>query len=420
MKNIIIIGGGAAGMMAAIFCSRAGDSVTLLEQNEKLGKKIFITGKGRCNITNACDMEELFQHMVSNEKFMYSSFYSFTNQDAIDFFNALGCKTKVERGNRVFPQSDKSSDVIHSLEKELQRNHVKVKLHTKVTDLLVDSGTCIGVKTQSDVLHCDSVIVATGGKSYESTGSRGDGYRFANKLGLEVVEPRPALVPVETVEQDILEMQGLALKNVEVTFYTEKKGKPKSIYKEFGEMLFTHFGMSGPIILSGSSYVGKYIGKEKVWVSIDCKPALSSEQLDRRILRDFEKEQNVLFKNSLSGLLPRTMIPVIIKRSGILPNKQVNLVTREERQCLVDHIKNFVVHISSLRGFREAIITQGGVKVKEINPSTMECKKINNLYFAGEVLDLDALTGGFNLQIAWSTAYLAASSIQCEDETPQK
>lgn len=410
MKKILVIGGGAAGMMSAIAAARNGNQVILFEKNEKLGKKIYITGKGRCNLTNACDTEELFQKVVSHPKFLYSSFYQFTNQDTIRFFEQIGCAIKIERGNRVFPVSDKSSDVIQTLQKECLKNHVKIHLNMKVTDLIIENNICKGIKTAEDNYWADAVIIATGGLSYPSTGSTGDGYIFAKQAGHTVKKPLPALVPLEVRESDAAKMQGLALKNVEVSFWVEKK-KLTCVYKEFGEMLFTHFGVSGPAVLSGSSYIASYLKDNlRVEMVIDCKPALTLEQLDNRILRDFEQNRNSMFKNSLTHLLPRLMVPVVIQRSGISPDKKVNLITKEERKQLASVIKKMVYHISGLRGFSEAIITQGGVSVKEVNPSTMESKNCSNLYFTGEVLDLDALTGGYNLQIAWSTGFLAGIS----------
>lgn len=417
MKNVVIIGAGAAGMMAAIAAADKGARVTLLEQNEKTGKKVFITGKGRCNITNACDSEAFFDNVISNGKFLYSAFYQMDNQAVIRFFEDAGCKCKEERGERIFPVSDHSSDVIAALNRQMARRNVEVRLHTRVKELLTEaeeSGTkVIGVVlSDGSKLQADKVIIATGGKSYEATGSTGDGYRFAQELGHTIKEIKPALVPFTVKESWCMEMQGLALKNVSVLLQSGKK----KIYEGFGEMLFTHFGVSGPLILSASShYVKKYAGQE-VSLSIDLKPALTREQLDKRILRDFEENKNKQFKNSIDGLLPSKMIPVIIKLSGISPEKKVNEITKEERVALVDLLKNLTMQVTGTRDFKEAIITQGGVHVKEVNPSTMESKLVKNLYFAGEVLDLDAVTGGFNLQIAWSTGYLAGISAAEEEQ----
>lgn len=410
--KVMVIGGGAAGMMAAIWAARQGASVTLLEKNEKLGKKIFITGKGRCNVTNACDIEDLFPHMVTNANFLYSAFYSFTNDQTMQFFEELGCSLKVERGNRVFPVSDHSSDVIRALSNELKRQGVKVMLKTEVTDLIIQNGQVLGVECGDKGYSADAIIVATGGVSYPSTGSTGDGYAFAKKTGHKVKEARPSLVPFNTAGDICQKLQGLALKNCNVTIYDEA-GK-KKLYEDFGELLFTHFGISGPTIISASAYVGSYLREHSCKVVIDLKPALSREQLDHRVLRDFEKNQNKQFKNVLGDLLPKKMIPVIIEESKIEPEKKIHEITKEERAGLVSAIKELTITATGLRGFNEAIITQGGVAVKQINPSTMESKEVKGLFFAGEVLDLDAVTGGYNLQIAWSTGYLAG--INCVKE----
>lgn len=409
MSQVIIIGGGAAGMMAAIAAARAGHKVRIYEKNEKLGKKVYITGKGRCNVTNACDTEELFQNVVHNAKFLYSSFYAFTNTDVMELIEHYGCPLKTERGNRVFPVSDKSSDVIHALAVALRELDVEVELHEEVAAVLTEQEKVTGVRLKhgSRDVFADAVIVTTGGLSYPSTGSTGDGYRFAKELGHSVTELSPALVPFEAREEVCKELQGLSLRNIRAEI---RKGK-KVLYSEFGEMLFTHFGVSGPVLLSASSYVAAQIKKEPLTLSIDLKPALSEEQLDARILRDFEEAKNKQFKNSLNQLLPAKLIPVIIERSGISPEKKVNEITREERRRLVQAVKDFCITLTGLRDYKEAIITQGGVSVREVNPSTMESKKTAGLYFAGEVLDLDAVTGGFNLQIAWSTGYLAGSSV---------
>lgn len=400
-----VVGGGAAGMMAAIWAARKGAKVTLFERNEKLGKKIYITGKGRCNITNACDIEDLFPNMVSNKDFLYSSFYSFTNDMVMDLFEELGCPIKVERGNRVFPVSDKSSDVISALSREMKKLGVRILLNTKVDELMIFDGKVQGVVCGDHAYPSDAVIVTTGGLSYPSTGSTGDGYAFAKEAGHTIKECRPSLVPFEVEGEICKELQGLSLRNCKVGVYAGRK----KVYEDFGELLFTHFGISGPTIISASAYAGDHLKKGPCKVVIDLKPALSKEQLDQRILRDFEKNQNKQFKNVLNDLLPKKMIPVMISLSGIHPEKKVNVITREERKHLVDTIKEFTLTASGLRGFNEAIITQGGIQVKEINPSTMESKLVKDLYFAGEVLDLDAVTGGFNLQIAWSTGYLAGT-----------
>lgn len=411
MKQVIVVGGGAAGMMAAITSARNGHRVTLLEQNEKLGKKLFITGKGRCNITNASDMDVLFSNVVTNKKFLYSAFYQFDNYQTISFFEELGLKTKIERGERVFPESDKSSDVIAALQKKLKKLEVKVLLYTKVEEILEENGHTKGVIVRKDgqnkIFKADAVIVATGGISYPSTGSTGDGYRLAKDMGHQVTKLYPALVPFEIEDTFVKGLQGLSLKNVGLTLFAGKK----KIYDSFGEMLFTHFGISGPLVLSASSYVSGYIQKQPIEVEIDLKPALTEEQLHARILRDFEEIHNKQFKNGLDKLLPQKLIPVIVELSGIQKNKSINSVTKEERNRLVNLLKHFRMVVKGLRGYNEAIITKGGISVKEINPQTMESKIINGLYFVGEVLDLDALTGGYNLQIAWSTGYLAGISI---------
>ena len=406
MSQVIIIGGGAAGMMAAIAAAGAGHKVCIYEKNEKLGKKIYITGKGRCNVTNACDTEELFQNVVHNAKFLYSSFYAFTNTDIMDLIEKHGCPLKTERGNRVFPVSDKSSDVIHALTAALRKLGVEMELHEEVADVLAEDGHVTGVRLKrgQKVVFADAVIVTTGGLSYPSTGSTGDGYRFAKELGHTITDLSPALVPFVAKEDVCKELQGLSLRNISVQI---RNGK-KVLYEEFGEMLFTHFGVSGPVLLSASSYVASVLKKGPL---TDLKPALSVEQLDARILRDFEEAKNKQYKNSLNHLLPAKLVSVIIERSGISPEKKVNEITREERHQLVQAVKDFCITLVGLRDYKEAIITQGGVSVREVNPSTMESKKTAGLYFAGEVLDLDAVTGGFNLQIAWSTGYLAGISI---------
>lgn len=409
MSKVIVVGGGAAGMLAAIFAARNGNNVLLFDKNEKLGKKLYITGKGRCNITNACDMEVLFDNVVTNSKFLYSSFYAFNNFDVIDLFEQLGLKTKIERGNRVFPESDKSSDVISALQAELRRQHVEINFNTEVTEIVVNDGIFKGIKVKDSktLIEADKVIIATGGLSYKSTGSTGDGYRFAKELGHKVTDTHPSLVPFNIKEEFIKELQGLSLKNIRIQITS----KNKEIFSDFGEMLFTHFGVSGPVILSASSFVIPYMKNKDVILSIDLKPALTIEQLDARILRDFEEFNNKQYKNALDKLLPKKLIPVILLLSNIDPNKKVNLITKEERMKLVDTIKGMKLGISSLREYNEAVITKGGISVKEINPTTMESKMASNVYFTGEVLDLDALTGGFNLQIAWSTAYAAGNAV---------
>ena len=387
-----------------------------LEKNEKLGKKLFITGKGRCNLTNNCEVEELMKHVVTNPKFLYSAFYNCNAQDVMQFFEQNGLELKTERGNRVFPASDHSSDVIKTLEQALNKRKVTVRLHHTVTRILTEpvhdrmqnqmrvTGICVkdekGLQKQE---HFDAVIVATGGLSYERTGSTGDGLQFARDLGLQVTECQPSLVPFEIEEDFCRNLMGLSLRNVTLSCYTKKKNKDKLLYQEQGEMLFTHFGISGPLVLSASAYTGKAKG-EPIWVEIDLKPALTIEQLDARILRDFDAAKNKQVRNALDELLPKKLIPVMIELAEIDPFKQVNTVTKEERERLIACMKKLTLHVVGTRGYEEAIITRGGVSVKEINPKTMEAKQIPGLYFIGEVLDVDALTGGFNLQIAWATA----------------
>ena len=414
MSKVLIIGGGAAGMMAGVFAARNHHEVHILEKNEKLGKKVFITGKGRCNVTNACDTEELFPAMMSNPKFLYSSFYSFTPQDVMEFFEEAGVPLKTERGNRVFPQSDHSSDIIRALERELKKAGAKIHLHTVVKEVVKESETdsVTGViLTDGTFMEGDAVIVATGGFSYQSTGSTGDGYRFARELGLKVTDIAPSLVPLKTKEDYIPKLQGLSLKNTGLTI---KNGK-KVLYEDFGEMMFTHFGVTGPMILSASAHIGAKLAKApngELSAYLDLKPALTKEQLDARILREFETGPNKQFKNVIGVLFPSSLTPVMLELGGIPAEKKIHDISREERQHFIDLIKAFPFTITGMGEFKEAIITRGGVSVKEINPGTMESKKISGLYFAGEVLDLDAVTGGYNLQIAWSTAYLAAQAIQ--------
>ena len=414
MSHVIVVGGGAAGMFAAIAAAKNGHQVTLYEKNEKLGKKIFITGKGRCNITNAADMEELFDAVVTNSKFLYSSFYGYTNQNVIDFFEDAGVPVKIERGNRVFPISDHSSDVIRALEREMKKVGVKVCLNTEVKSVEAEKGKFNKVVLKDTTTQAaDACIVATGGLSYRSTGSTGDGFRFAENVGHKVTQCFPSLVPMETKEPWICELQGLSLRNVEAKILDGKK----ELYKDFGEMLFTHFGVSGPLIISASSYVGKKFmdkngQKKELTLEIDLKPALTEEQLDQRVLRDFEENHNRQFKNAITKLFPTKLIPVMLELGGIDPEKKVNSIEKEERKQFVHLIKHFRMTLTGLRGYLEVIITKGGVNVKEIDPGTMESKLVKGLYFAGEVLDLDALTGGFNLQIAWSTGYAAGNAIQ--------
>ena len=450
MSKVLIIGGGAAGMMAGVFAARNHHEVHILEKNEKLGKKVFITGKGRCNVANACDTEELFPAVMSNPKFLYSGFYSFGPQDVMNFFEEAGVPLKIERGNRVFPQSDHSSDIIRALERELKKAGAVIHLHTAVKEIVKESETDSASENQSQnefrneaadqesakakdkagkadntvkekitgviledgtFVKGDAVIVATGGFSYQSTGSTGDGYRFARELGLKVTDISPSLVPLKTKEDYIPKLQGLSLKNTGLTI---KNGK-KVLYEDFGEMMFTHFGVTGPMILSASAHIGAKLAKApngELSAYLDLKPALTKEQLDARILREFEAGQNKQFKNVIGVLFPSSLTPVMLELGGIPAEKKIHDISREERQHFIDLIKAFPFTITGMGEFKEAIITRGDVSVKEINPGTMESKKISGLYFTGEVLDLDAVTGGYNLQIAWSTAYLAAQAIQ--------
>lgn len=406
--DVVVVGGGASGMMSAIMAARASHKVVLVEKNEKLGKKIFITGKGRCNITNACDIEDLFSNVISNSKFMYSPFYSYSNDWVMDFFEKLNLPLKIERGNRVFPVSDHSSDVIRVLKNELNNLGVDVIYNSTVKSVKLTDGCVNGVELKNGkIISCDAVVLAMGGKSYSSTGSTGDGYRIAKDLDLNLVEPEPSLVPLVVKEDYISQLQGLSLKNVGVRISVNNKVK----YDNRGEMLFTHFGVSGPLILSASCYIKEKDYDNEPKLIIDLKPALSEKQLDERIVRDFDEQKNKQFRNSLSKLLPSKLVPIVISLADIDPYKKVNEITKDERLRLVNIIKNLEFTVVGNRGFNEAIITRGGVSVKEVDPSTLKVKKYEGLYIVGEMLDLDALTGGFNLQIAWSTGALAGSSI---------
>lgn len=448
MSNIVVIGAGPAGMMAAITAAKAGHQVTLLEKNEKIGKKLFITGKGRCNVTNACEVEGLFSNVMEHDKFLYSAIYGFDNQAVMQFFENAGCKLKIERGQRVFPESDHSSDVIRALDTQLKLTGVNVLLNREadavLTQKLADEAAqqeeaarepqdkykkkkenkkkkkqnafVTGVKLKNkEVIPTQQVIVATGGISYVLTGSTGDGYRFAKDCGHSIVELSPALVPFQIEEAWCKQLQGLSLRNVTATVEVEGK----KVYSDFGEMLFTHYGVSGPLILSASSYyVHKARGKQAK-LYIDLKPALTREQLDKRILREFDENKNKQFKNAITSLFPSKLLPVMPMLADIHPDKKVNEITREERERFVDVIKNMELTISGIRDYNEAIVTKGGITVSEVSPSTMESKLVKGLYFAGEVLDLDALTGGFNLQIAWSTGYLAGASAAGMDKNTE-
>lgn len=408
MSDVIVIGGGPAGMFAAYYAANNGHKVTLLEKNEKLGKKLYITGKGRCNLTNAGDMEDLFSHVVTNSKFLYSAFYSCDNRMVMSFFEEHGMPVKVERGNRVFPVSDHSSDVIGTLRRALEKSGVAICLHTEVADLEVCDDRVVGVILKNgNRLKADAVILATGGLSYPSTGSTGDGYRMAEKTGHRIAPTSPSLVPLETKDAWCSGLQGLSLKNVSLRIMDGKK----KVYEDFGEMLFTHFGVSGPMILSASAAMKYEFWQKEPTIYIDLKPALDLEQLDKRVLKDFEEASNKNFQNAIIHLFPGKMVPVMVQLCGIHPDKKVNEISREERLRFVQLIKNLPITIAGTRGWNEAIITKGGISVKDINPSTMESKVIKGLSVCGEVLDLDAYTGGYNLQIAWSTGYLAGSSV---------
>ncbi len=408
MSRVIVIGGGAAGMMAAVAAAENGHKVLLLEKNEKLGKKLYITGKGRCNVTNACERDKFFENIVSNPKFLYSAFHAFDNMQLMEMIANAGCPLKVERGERVFPVSDHASDITAALQHLLKEKGVQIRFHTVVRDVTAAEGQVTGVRlADGSVLEADAVVTATGGLSYQTTGSTGDGYHMAQILGHTIKECVPALVPVEIEEEWCRSLQGLSLKNVTLTMICGKK----QVYQGFGEMLFTHYGVSGPLVLSASSYYGRCKEKGNIWFTIDLKPALSVEQLDKRFLREFEENRNRQIKNVLGRLYPAKLVPVMLMVSGINGEQKVNEITKEQRQHLIEMTKRLSMRIKGLRGFDEAVITQGGVTVREINPSTMESKYVKGLYFAGEVLDLDALTGGFNLQIAWSTGFLAGMSI---------
>lgn len=409
MARLLIVGGGAAGMMAGVQAARRGHEVLLYEKNEKLGKKLYITGKGRCNLTNNCTVEELLAHVMRNPKFLYSAFYSFSSQAAMDFFEESGVPLKTERGGRVFPQSDHSSDIIRALERELRRAGVQIYLDTRVTGILARDQKVRGiVLADGREILGDAVLVATGGLSYPSTGSTGDGYAFAKECGHTVADQTPSLVPLLAKEDYIPRLQGLSLRNVTLSVFDGRR----KIFEEFGEMMFTDRGVTGPLILSASSRISSQLDKGELAACLDLKPALAPEQLDQRILRDFQENLNRQFKNAVTGLFPSSLIPVMIEQSGIDPEKKVHDISRQERQNFGKKIKALPFTIVGRGEFREAVITRGGVSVREVQPQTMESKKVSGLYFAGEVLDLDALTGGYNLQIAWSTAYLAAQALE--------
>ena len=416
MSRVLVIGGGPAGMMAAITAAENGNEVTILEKMPSFGKKLLITGKGRCNITSSLYMSEFIKNTPGNGKFLYSAFQNYTNADIIEFLKKQGLEVKEERGNRIFPVTDKSIDVLNCLKKRIDELKIKYKLETRVEKILIKNNEVLGVRTNREIIQTDKIILATGGKSYPLTGSTGDGYKIARDLGHTIIPIKPALVPLEVYEkEECKKIQGLSLRNIAIKIIdTDRK---KTIYEDFGEMVFTHFGISGPTILSGSAHLAKYkdidylLKKRYIKITIDLKPALTEEHLDDRILRDFKEFKNKQFKNSLDKLLPQKMIPLIVELSGINPDKMVNEITKEERRHLVQLIKYFTITIKNFRPVEQAIITCGGISTKEINPKTMESKLIKGLYFAGEIIDVDAYTGGFNLQIAYSTGYTAGINV---------
>ena len=416
LNKVIVIGGGPAGMMAAITAKKNKNDVLIIEKNNQLGKKLLITGKGRCNITSSLEMDDFIKNTPGNGMFLYSAYKQFTNKDMIQFLKQQGLEVKEERGNRIFPVTDKSMDVLKCFTKKIKELDIEIKYNTKVEEILteiIDGETVVvGVKTDKEMIKANKVILATGGKSYPLTGSTGDGYQLVEKLGHTITPIKPSLVPLEVYDKiECKELQGLSLRNVEIKLMDIEKHK--QIYEDFGEMLFTHFGVSGPTILSSSAHLVRYknidklFDEKKIILKIDLKPALDGKKLNDRILRDFEEVKNKQFKNSLDKLLPQKLIPVIITRSKINPNKQVNEITRKEREELIKQIKDFEMIIKGFRPIEEAIITSGGINIKEINPKTMESKKVKGLYFAGEIIDVDSYTGGFNLQIAYSTGYVA-------------
>ena len=414
---VIVVGGGPAGMMAAITAAENGNEVLIIEKNSTFGKKLLITGKGRCNITSSLYMSDFIKNTPGNGMFLYSAFQNYTNTDIIEFLRKQGLEVKEERGNRIFPVTDKSIDVLNCFEKRIKELNIKYMLNTTVEKILIKNYEVLGLRTNREIIKAEKIILATGGKSYPLTGSTGDGYRIASELGHKITPIRPSLVPLEIYErEECKKLQGLSLKNVKIKIEEDKK----VIYEDFGEMIFTHFGISGPTILSGSAHLVRYknidekLKNKNIKLSIDLKPALTEEQLDDRILRDFKEFKNKQFKHSLDKLLPQKMLPVIIEQSKIEPEKRVNEVTKEERKRLITLLKNFEITIKGFRPVEEAIITSGGINIKEINPKTMESKLIKGLYFAGEIIDVDAYTGGFNLQIAYSTGYTAG--MHCGDE----
>lgn len=403
-NDLVVVGGGAAGMFAAIQAAERGLRVLLLEKNDRLGKKLLITGKGRCNVTNACPPEEVLKNIPRNGRFLYSSVFGFPPEEVMRFFEERGCPLKIERGNRVFPTSDRSADILNVLEKELKRLGVE-RRHAQTTGLFVRDGQIVGVKTEQNVISASRVLLATGGKSYPLTGSTGDGYALASAVGHSIVPPTGSLVPLESDCEDCAQMQGLSLRNTELRLLD---GKGKTVFHDFGELLFTHFGISGPIVLSASAHLKQ---GERYRIELDLKPALDEAKLDARFLRDLEKYANRSMENALADLYPHSMIPVLLRRAEILPSQKANSLTKQQRRALLEQTKRFAVPISGARPVEEAIVTRGGVNVKEIDPKTMESKRVRGLYFAGELLDCDAYTGGFNLQIAWSTAFAAARAM---------
>lgn len=419
MPRIIVVGGGPAGMMAAITAAENGNDVTIIEKMPSFGRKLLITGKGRCNITSSLYMSEFIKNTPGNGRFLYSAFQNYTNKDIIEFLKRQGLEVKEERGNRIFPVTDKSIDVLNCFKKRIDELKIKYKLDTRVEKILIKSNEVLGVRTNKEIIQTDKIILATGGKSYPLTGSTGDGYKIAKDLGHVITIIKPSLVPLEVYEkEECKKLQGLSLRNVGIKIIDSER--KKLIYEDFGEMVFTHFGISGPIILSSSAHLARYkdidylLKKRYVNLSIDLKPALTEEQLDDRILRDFKEFKNKQFKHSLDKLLPQKLIPLIIELSGIDENKRVNEITKTERKRLVQLLKCFTITIKAFRPVEEAIITSGGINVREINPKTMESKIIKGLYFAGEIIDVDAYTGGFNLQIAYSTGYTAGISVSEE------
>ena len=416
MANVIVIGGGPAGMMAAITAAEYGNNVTIIEKNSDFGKKLLITGKGRCNITSSLYMSEFIKNTPGNGQFLYSAFQNYTNTDIIDFLKNQGLEVKEERGNRIFPVTDKSIDVLNCFKSKINELKIKKLFNTRVQKILVQNGEVLGVRTEKEIIQTDKIILATGGKSYPLTGYTGDGYLIDKNIGIKVTEIRPSLVPLVIYEKnECKEMQGLSLRNVGIKIIDESKNK--LIYEDFGEMIFTHFGISGPTILSGSAHLVRYkeidnlMKEQKIKLQIDLKPALTEEQLDERILRDFKEFKNKQFKHALDKLLPQKMIPIVIEKTKINEEKRVNEITKEERRNLVKVLKKFELTIKDFRPVEEAIITSGGINIKEINPKTMESKLVKGLYFAGEIIDVDSYTGGFNLQIAYSTGYTAGMHV---------